>query len=62
MPILKGGTDEVRELSARIEAIKKDLDFMTLEQTEFAPGVVTVIPPAPDPKETIDGPSGPSPR
>lgn len=25
-------------------------------QTEFAPGVVTVIPPAPDPKETFDGP------
>jgi len=26
------------------------------EQTEFAAGVVTVIPPAPDPKETFDGP------
>ncbi|WP_146392514.1 hypothetical protein [Allorhodopirellula solitaria] len=25
-------------------------------QTAFAPGVVTVIPPAPDPKETFDGP------
>ncbi|EMB17193.1 MULTISPECIES: hypothetical protein [Rhodopirellula] len=25
-------------------------------QTEFAPGVVTAIPPAPDPKETFDGP------
>ncbi|MCG8650297.1 MAG: hypothetical protein MI861_10720, partial [Pirellulales bacterium] len=28
----------------------------TQEQTEFAPGVVRVIPPAPDPKETFDGP------
>ncbi len=26
------------------------------EQTKFAPGVVTVIPPAPDPLETFDGP------
>jgi len=31
-------------------------DPSTVEQTEFAPGVVTVIPPAPDPKETFDGP------
>ncbi|TWT80069.1 hypothetical protein CA13_14820 [Planctomycetes bacterium CA13] len=31
-------------------------DPSTQEQTEFAPGVVTVIPPAPDPKETFDGP------
>jgi hypothetical protein len=31
-------------------------DPSTESQTEFAPGVVTVIPPAPDPKETYDGP------
>lgn len=31
-------------------------DPSTQQQTEFAPGVVTVIPPAPDPKETFDGP------
>lgn len=31
-------------------------DPSTREQTQFAPGVVTVIPPAPDPKETFDGP------
>lgn len=28
----------------------------TQAQTQFAPGVVTVIPPSPDPKETFDGP------
>ena len=32
-------------------------DPSTREQTEFAPGVVTVIPPAPDAKETFSGPS-----
>ena len=32
------------------------LDPSTSEQTRFAPGVVTVIPPAPEPKETFDGP------
>lgn len=31
-------------------------DPSTQEETRFAPGVVTVIPPAPDPKETFDGP------
>ncbi len=31
-------------------------DPSTTEQTQFAPGVLTVIPPAPDPKETFDGP------
>ncbi len=31
-------------------------DPSSTQQTEFAPGVVTVIPPAPDPKETFDGP------
>lgn len=31
-------------------------DASTQEQTAFAPGVVTVIPPAVDPKETFDGP------
>ncbi len=31
-------------------------DPSSSEQTQFAPGVVTVIPPAADPKETFDGP------
>ena len=31
-------------------------DPSTTQQTEFAPGVLTVIPPAPEPKETFDGP------
>jgi hypothetical protein len=31
-------------------------DPSTQEQTQFAPGVVTVIPPAPKPEETVDGP------
>ncbi len=31
-------------------------DASTIEQTRFAPGVVTVVPPAPDPKETFAGP------
>ena len=39
---------------ATAQATKKDPS--TLEETQFAPGVVRVIPPAPDPKETFDGP------
>ena len=35
---------------------KERKDPSTREQSAFAPGVVTVIPPAPDPKETFDGP------
>ncbi len=35
---------------------EKRKDPSSQEQTQFAPGVVTVIPPAPDPKETFDGP------
>lgn len=31
-------------------------DASTQEQTDFAPGVITVIPPSVDPKETFDGP------
>lgn len=31
-------------------------DASSQVQTEFAPGVLTVIPPAPDPEETFDGP------
>lgn len=31
-------------------------DPTSVQQTEFAPGVVTVIPPTPDPKETYNGP------
>ncbi len=40
------------------EANKKPArkDPSTEEQTQFAPGIVTVIPPAPDPEETVDGP------
>ncbi len=43
----------VQTVSAQ-EQEKKDAS--TSEQTQFAPGVVTVVPPAPDPKETFDGP------
>lgn len=32
VPIVKGGTDEVKELSARIESIQKTVDFLTLEK------------------------------
>ena len=42
--------------SAQEMAKKEKKDPSTLEQTEFAPGVVTVIPPAADPSETFDGP------
>ena len=35
---------------------KADMAPSTQVQTQFAPGVVTVIPPATDPKETFDGP------
>jgi hypothetical protein len=42
------------------KAEKKDRsskkDPSSVEQSPFAPGIVTVIPPAPDPKETVDGP------
>ena len=38
------------------QAVKPKKDPSSIEQTEFAPGVVTVIPPAPDPKETYNGP------
>lgn len=37
-------------------AANPEADQSTQVQTQFAPGVVTVIPPAPDPKETFDGP------
>ena len=40
--------------SAQDEQARKDPSRR--EQTEFAPGVVTVIPPAPDAKETFSGP------
>jgi hypothetical protein len=36
------------------DATRKDPS--TQEQTQFAPGVITVIPPAPKPEETFDGP------
>ena len=39
---------------AHAQAERKDPS--TQEQTSFAPGVVTVIPPAPHPQETFDGP------
>lgn len=35
---------------------KPKKDPSSVEQTQFAPGVVTVIPPAPDPTETYNGP------
>ena len=31
-------------------------DATTMQQTQFAPGVVTVVPPAPEPEETVTGP------
>ena len=40
--------------NANAQNPKQDPSFQ--QQTQFAPGVVTVIPPAPDPKETFDGP------
>ncbi len=40
--------------SAQDEVARKDPS--SSQQTAFAPGVVTVIPPAPDPKETFEGP------
>ncbi|MFG0268080.1 MAG: hypothetical protein ACF8AM_23430, partial [Rhodopirellula sp. JB055] len=42
--------------SFAVTANAQDADPSTQVQTEFAPGVVTEIPPAPDPKETFDGP------
>ncbi|SMP42108.1 hypothetical protein SAMN06265222_101710 [Neorhodopirellula lusitana] len=45
----------VTNLSAQ-EAAAGRADQSIEVQTQFAPGVVTVIPPAPDPKETFDGP------
>ncbi len=36
------------------KAVKKDPS--SEQQSQFAPGIVTVIPPSPDPKETVDGP------
>ena len=42
--------------SASAQTAGERKDPSTSEQTAFAPGVVTVIPPAPDPKETFDGP------
>ena len=44
----------ISSVSAQQSQPKKDPS--SLEQTQFAPGVVTVIPPAPDPKETYTGP------
>ncbi|WP_236621099.1 hypothetical protein [Rhodopirellula sallentina] len=51
--VLLGGIPLSGHLSAQ-EPGKEDASSQS--QTQFAPGVVTVIPPAPDPKETFDGP------
>ena len=40
----------------KAQDVQPKKDPTTIQQTEFAPGVVTVIPPAPDPKETFNGP------
>lgn len=53
--ITTGGLPGISTPSAAAQEQQKK-DPSTREQTEFAPGVVTVIPPAPDPKETFDGP------
>lgn len=47
-----GGCQEI----ATEDAAPTKQDPSTQVQTQFAPGVVTVIPPSPDPKETFDGP------
>lgn len=39
---------------AQVVQAKKDPS--SVQKTDFAPGVVTVVPPAPDPKETFTGP------
>ena len=44
------------EVKADTDAKPKQKDPSTEEQSPFAPGVLTVIPPAPDPEETVDGP------
>jgi hypothetical protein len=43
-------------VSLKAQETPSKADPSSTQQTEFAPGVVTVIPPAPDPKETFDGP------
>ena len=48
------GTMDVHRAAAQQPQTKKDPS--TQEQSPFAPGVVTVIPPAPQPEETFDGP------
>ncbi len=53
--ITTGGLIGVSTQTAAAQEQQKK-DASTNEQTRFAPGVVTVIPPAPDPKETFDGP------
>ena len=42
--------------AAALASAQETKDPSTQEQTRFAPGVVTVIPPAPHPEETFDGP------
>lgn len=43
-------------ISVAVAQNEQAKDPSTQEQTQFAPGVVTVIPPAPQPEETFDGP------
>jgi len=48
-------TPAEKKKQAEIQNIEEK-DPSTQEQSLFAPGIVTVIPPSPDPKETVDGP------
>lgn len=52
--ILAGGTFCVSSAVAQVPTDVKDPS--TVEESKFAPGVLRVIPPAPAPEETFDGP------
>lgn len=54
-PVARGQqASEAAEVSADPTPLRKDPS--SHQQTQFAPGIVTVIPPAPHPQETSDGP------
>jgi len=52
-PAEDGEQDEPQAVEQQKQEKK---DPSSTQQTQFAPGIVTVIPPAPHPKETSDGP------
>jgi hypothetical protein len=51
-----GGDKPADNKQAEKKAKPERKDPSSQEQTQFAPGIVTVIPPAPKPEETVDGP------